>query len=304
MFRYTPKTRAMTGHAHVRHFAAGLVTAGLLSLALPGSAHAQDKTDPVVAKVGTEVIHLSDLDAAAEQLPPQARQMPRDQLMPRLLEQMVDTKVMAAEARKAGVDKDPKVKRGLRELEERLLASAMLEKTVGPNITDAAVRARFDRDIGGQAAAPEVHARHILVDDETTAKKIIAELKKGGDFAALSKQYSKDKAAVEQGGDLGYFKAADMVPEFSAAAFALKDKEVSQAPVHTQFGWHVVQTLDRRDGQPPSFDQTKDQLRQQMINEEVQKTLANAMKASAVERFNLDGSPLKATDSAVPPATK
>ena len=66
------------------------------------------------------------------------------------------------------------------------------------------------------------------------------------DFAALSKQYSKDAAAVEQGGDLGYFKAGDMVPEFSTAAFALKDKEVTPTPVHTQFGWHVIQALDRR----------------------------------------------------------
>jgi TonB family protein len=99
---------------------------------------------------------------------------------------------------------------------------------------------------GSEGSTLEVHARYILVDDEATAKKIIADLKKGGDFTALSKQYSKDSAAVEQGGDLGYFKAADMVPEFSAAAFALKDGEISPTPVHTEFGWNVIQTLDRR----------------------------------------------------------
>jgi peptidyl-prolyl cis-trans isomerase C len=166
------------------------------------------------------------------------------------------------------------------------------------------LKARFDKDVGGQPPSQEVHARHILVEDEATAKKIIAELKKGGDFAALSKQYSKDAAAVEQGGDLGYFKATDMVPEFSAAAFALKDNEVSATPVHTQFGWHVIQTLEHRSAAPPTFEQSRDQLRQSMINEAVHKVLAQAQTDVPVERFNLDGTPAKATDQAVPPPAK
>ena len=272
-----------------------------ISFLLTGPTLAADP-DPIVAKIGADVIRMSDLNTAIETLPPQARQMPRDQLLPRLLDQMVDTRVMAAEAHKSGLAKDPAIVRLLHDVQERALVSAMLEKEVSPKVTDAAVRARFDTDIGGRPPVQEVHARHILVDDEATAKKIIADLKKGGDFAALSRQYSKDKAAVEQGGDLGYFKPGDMVPEFSAVAFALKDKDVTPNPVKTQFGWHVIQTLDHRAGQAPNFDQTKDQLRQQMINEEVQKTLEHARAGVKVERFNLDGSPIKATDQAMPPA--
>jgi peptidyl-prolyl cis-trans isomerase C len=287
-----------------RLFTTGPVAAGLMAACICGPLHAQDKPDPVVAKIGTDVIHLSDVNAAMETLPPQARQMPPDQLAPKVLDQMVDTKALALEARKMGVDKDPKVQRVMRDVEERALVSAMLEREVGPRITDAAVKARFDKEIGGQTPTQEVHARHILVNDEATAKKIIADLKKGGDFAALSKQYSKDAAAVEQGGDLGYFKATDMVPEFSTAAFALKDKEVSSAPVHTQFGWHVIQTLDHRSAAPPNFDQAKDQLRQQMINDEVRKTLAKARADVTVERFNLDGTPVRATDQLMPPPAK
>jgi peptidyl-prolyl cis-trans isomerase C len=217
---------------------------------------------------------------------------------------MVDTQVLAVEARKQGFDKDPTVQRTLQVVMERALVSAYLEKEVGPQITDAAIKARFDKEVGNQAPVQEVHARHILVDDEATAKKIIADLKKGGDFAALSKQYSKDAAAVEQGGDLGYFKAADMVPEFSSAAFALKDNEVSSTPVHTQFGWHVIQTLEHRSAAPATFEQSRDQLRQKMINEAVHKVLAQAQADVTVERFNLDGSPAKATDQAVPPPAK
>jgi peptidyl-prolyl cis-trans isomerase C len=300
----------MTRHtATARRNAARIFAIGLLAACLTGGlvfvpARADDKPDPVVAKVGTDVIHLSDVTAAANLLPPQARQMPPDQLLPRLLDQMVDTQVLALEAHKEGVDKDPAVERTLREVEQRTLVSAFLEREVGPKVTDAAVKARFDKEIGNQPPVTEVHARHILVDDEATAKKVIAELKKGGDFAALSKQYSKDAAAVEQGGDLGYFKATDMVPEFSAAAFALKDKEISPTPVHTQFGWHVIQTLDHRTGTPPTFEQSKDQLRQQMINEEVHKVLAKAQTDVTVERFNLDGTPIRATDKAVPPPAK
>jgi len=309
MTRHTATARRNAARSFAASFAAvlpvGFVAGALLAggLAAP-RAWADDKPDPVVAKVGTEVIHLSDVTLAAQGLPPQARQMPPDQLLPRVLEQMVDTRVLAQEAEKTGLDKDPAVQRAMHEVQERALVSAFLERQVGPQITDAAVKARFDKDVGGQPPTQEVHARHILVEDEATAKKIIADLKKGGDFAALSKQYSKDAAAVEQGGDLGWFKTTDMVPEFSAAAFALKDKEVTPVPVHTQFGWHVIQTLDHRAGTPPTFDQVKDQLRQQMINEEVHKVLAKAHADVPVERFNLDGTAMKATDQAVPPPAK
>ena len=283
-----------------RFLLAGMMAAGLAA----GAARAEDKPDPVVAKIGDEAIHLSELNAAADALPPQARQLPRDQVMPRLLEQMVDTRLLAARARKSGLTQDPGVKRALRDAEERTLVTAILEREVGPQVTDTAVRARFDKDLAGQPPASEIHARHILVDDEATAKKIIAELKKGADFAALSKQYSKDAAAVEQGGDLGFFKATDMVPEFSTAAFALKDKEVTPTPVHTQFGWHVVQTLEHRAGQPPAFEQAREELRQRMINEEVRKAITQARAGVTVERYNLDGSPIRATDTAVPPPAK
>jgi peptidyl-prolyl cis-trans isomerase C len=284
----------------VRVIAAGLLATGLTTL----PAMAEDKPDPVVAKIGAEAIHLSDVNAAAATLPQQAHQMPVEQLLPRVLDQMIDARLLAAEARKSGLDKDPAVQRLMHEMEDRALVSSMLEKEVGPKITDAALKERFDKEIASQPPVQEVHARHILVDDEATAKKVIADLKKGGDFAALSKQYSKDSAAVEQGGDLGFFKASDMVPEFSTAAFALKDNEVTQTPIHTQFGWHVVQTLGRRTAPPPAFDQVKDQLRQRMINEEVHAAITRAHADFKVERFNMDGSAIKATDGAAPPPAK
>jgi peptidyl-prolyl cis-trans isomerase C len=260
--------------------------------------------DPVLAKVGGQDIHLSDLKAAAETLPPQARALPPQQLYPMLLEQMIDAQALLIEAQKTGLDKDPEVQRTMRLAQERALESTMLNKAVRPQVTDEAVKARYDQDYAGKPGDTEVHARHILVSDEATAKKIIADLKKGGDFAALSKQYSKDPGAAQQGGDLGFFKKTDMVPEFADTAFALKDKDVTPVPVKTQFGWHVIQTLEHRTTPPPAFEQQKDELRQQMFQAAVQKEVAQARGEVTVERFNMDGTPVRATDSAEPPTAK
>jgi peptidyl-prolyl cis-trans isomerase C len=282
--------------------AGGLLTvAAVLGVLSVGPVLAQTDTDPVLAKVNGEPIHLSDVKAAAESLPPQARSMPVQQLLPMVLDQLVDEQALVAEAKKTGLDKDPEVQRTVRMAQDRALASALLSKQVRPQVTEEAVKARYDQEIAGKPGETEVHARHILVADEATAKKIIAELKKGGDFAALSKQYSKDPSAAAQGGDLGFFKKTDMVPEFADVAFALKDKEVSPEPVKSQFGWHVIETLERRTSVPPSFEQAHDELRQQMVQAAVQKEVSEARNAVTVEKFNQNGSPVKATDTAEPP---
>ena len=281
-----------------RLFAAALLL-GTISV---GAAMAQTETaDPVLAKVNGEAIHLSDLKAIAETLPAQARSMPPQQLYPMLLTQLIDARALLIQARKDGLDKDPAVQHTMQMAEDRALESALLNKLVTPLVSEEAIKARYDQEYAGKAGEPEVHARHILVPDEATAKKIIADLKKGGDFAALSKQYSKDPGAAQQGGDLGFFKKSDMVPEFADAAFALKDNEVTPVPVKTQFGWHVIQTLEHRTSAPPPLDQVHDELRQTMAQEAVQKVVAAARKDVTVERFNPDGSPVKATDTAEPP---
>jgi len=165
------------------------------------------------------------------------------------------------------------------------------------------VHARYDQDLAGKPGQEEVNARHILVDSEAEAKAIIGQIKAGGDFAALAKQHSKDPGGA-QGGDLGFFKKDEMVPEFATAAFALKPGQVSPDPVHTQFGRHVILVVERRQAEPPSFEQARDELRQKMIQEGVQKVVAKARASASVEKFNLDGSPMRATDTAQPPPAK
>ena len=257
--------------------------------------------DPVVAKVNGQPIHLSDLKDAAQSLPENLRGVPPQTLYPMLLDQLIDGRALVAEARKTGIDKDPDVQRQIVAAEDRALQSAMLSKEIGPSITDAALHALYDKEIAGKPGEEEVHAKHILVDNEDQAKKIIADLKGGADFAALAKQYSKDPSAAQQGGDLGFFKKDEMVPAFADAAFALQPGQISPTPVHTQFGWHVIMVVARRQDQPPTFEQARDELRQQVIKEGVKKAVAQARADVPVEKFNLDGSPIRATDSAEPP---
>jgi peptidyl-prolyl cis-trans isomerase C len=257
--------------------------------------------DPVVATVGGEPIHLAEVREAMAGLPAQAQTMPPQTLFPYVLDQLIDSRILTQAARKAGLDKDPAVQRQIAAAADRVLQGAILHRDVDPAVTDAALKVRYDQDIAGHPGELEVHARHILVPDEATAKKVIEALKKGGDFAALSKEYSKDPSASAQGGDLGFFKKGDMVPEFANTAFTLKDGELTQTPVHTQFGWHVIQAIERRQAPPPAFADAKEELRQKVVSEIVQASIAKAKAGVAVEKFNMDGTPHRATDTAEPP---
>lgn len=259
--------------------------------------------DPVVATVNGQPIHLSDVRQAAEGLPANVRALPPEMLYPKLIDSIVSEKALADAARKQGLQNDPAVQQQIKAATDQVLDNAYLQKVVAPQVTDAALHAKYDAEYAGKPGTEEVHARHILVPTEAEAKDIISQLDKGADFSALAKKYSKDPGSAD-GGDLGFFKKDDMVPAFSEAAFALKDGQYTKTPVHTQFGWHVIQVLDHRQAPPPSFEQASDQIRQDMLKEDVQKAVADARAAADVKMFNLNGTPAKATDTAMPPAAK
>ena len=257
--------------------------------------------DPVVARVGDQVIHRSDVEAAIETLPENLRSMPPQMLYPSILDQLVDGRALVIEAKKTGLDKDPDVQRAVAAAAERALESAILSKEVAPLVTKAAVQARYDATIAGKPGPEEVHARHILVPTEAEAKSIIAQLDKGADFATLAKKYSKDPGGA-QGGDLGFFRKDEMVAPFADAAFALKPGTYSKTPVHTQFGWHVIEVLAVRNAPAPTFAEAAPKLRQAMIQAAVTKVIDQARAGLKIETFNPDGSPMRATDDATPPA--
>ena len=288
-----------------------LVLAGALAATLlcaSGAAWAQatpagsgaPAPNPVVARVGTEEIHATDLAALARALPPEMRGLPQNQLYPMLLTQAVDRAALSQLARKQGVDKDPAVASAMKVAAEAALQNALLTQVIAPQVTEAKVRAAYDKKYAGKPGPEEVHARHILVKTEAEAKDIIAQLDKGADFAKLAKEHSIDSTAAK-GGDLGFFTKDRMVAPFADAAFALKPGQWTQKPVQTQFGWHVIQLVERRTQPTPGFDEVVDQIRQNIVAETVQAEVARAKQGLTVQVFNPDGSLPRATDSAKPP---
>jgi peptidyl-prolyl cis-trans isomerase C len=256
--------------------------------------------DPVVARVNGQALHLSELEDLAQSLPPQARGLPQRVLYPILLNQLIDREALIEEARKEGLQKDPAVQHQMQTAADAALQDALISREVSPQITEAAIRARYEKEIANKPGEPEVKARQILLPTEAQADKVIAELKGGADFAALAKQYSTDPSG-QQGGDLGYFKKADMLPEFSEAAFALKPGQIADKPVHSRYGWHVIQVEAVRQAPPPSFAEVHDQLRQKMIQDAVRRAILQARTDITIEMFNPDGSPMRPTDNAQPP---
>ena len=268
----------------------------------PGVTVPSAKPDPVVARVNGREEHLSDLENLAQNLPEQLRNMPPNMLYPILIDQIIDRDLLVQRARKEKLQNDPIVKREMDDAADMALQNALINRAVAPAITDQALQAAYQKEIAGKPGEEEVHARHILVPTEAAADNVIKELQGGADFAALAKKDSTDPAGAN-GGDLGWFKKSDMLPEFSDAAFALKPGQFTTKPVHTRYGWHVIQVIERRTAPPPTFAEARDQLRQKAIQDAVQKEIEEARKGAEIERFNLDGSPVRATDQAEPPGS-
>jgi peptidyl-prolyl cis-trans isomerase C len=269
--------------------AAALAQHGSYTHAGSAAAGGKPGEDPVLARVGEVEIRRSELMIAAENLPQQYRQIPLQMLYAPLLNQLIDRKLISMEADKAKLGDDPEVQRRLVLQRERVLQEAYLARELKGKVTDERLRAQYDKTVKDGGSEAEVRARHILVDNEADAKKLSAEAKAGGDFAAMAKAKSKDPGAAN-GGDLGYFKRDQMVPEFATAAFALKPGEIS-SPVKSPYGWHVIKIEDRRQAPPPSFEASVEELREQVAEEVVSEMLAGLRSKAKVETFGLDGTP-------------
>lgn len=254
--------------------------------------------DPVVARIGSEEVHASELADAAQSLPEELRGMPPQMLYPMLLDQLIDRRAIIIKARGENLQDDPTVKRQVARATESAMQNLLLTRAIGPSLTEDAIKARYDRDYANKPGEEEVHAAHILVADEAKAKSVIDQIKAGKDFNELAKENSTDPSAKTNAGDLGFFKKSDMLPEFADAAFALKPGEITQVPVQTRFGFHVIKLIERRTAPAPELDTVRDDIRQSMIQEGVTKVLAEAKQGLVVLKFNQDGTPMTDTPAA------
>jgi peptidyl-prolyl cis-trans isomerase C len=255
---------------------------------------AQPLKDPVVATVNGQPIRLSELEVAQQALPQQYRNMPLQAVFPALLDRIVDSKLVVQEGKKSKVTEDPAFKKRMAFVEDQVLQDFWIQREVARKVTPEKLQQRYEERLKSMPAEEEVHARHILVSTEDEAKAIIADLKKGAAFDKLAKEKSTDKASGAEGGDLGWFKKSDMVKEFADAAFALKKDELTETPVKTQFGYHVIKVEDRRKAPPPAFEELADQLREEMARETVTAQLDQLRAGAKIEKFNMDGSKVEA----------
>jgi peptidyl-prolyl cis-trans isomerase C len=271
-----------------------LLAAGLVAgLALASAATAQDAGTPpaetkdydagtVLATVNGTEITLGHVIALREQLPPQYQNLPDDVLFNGLVDQLVDQELLAAQ-QSASPESDPlTVKLQLENDRRGALAGIAAQAAVEGAADEAAVQAAYDEQTKAFQPQPEFSAAHILVDSEDKAKQLKAEIDGGADFAELAKANSSDGSAAS-GGDLGWFGAGQMVPEFEAA---VKDMAVGDVagPVQTQFGWHLIKLNEKRDSTPPAIEQVRGDIENQLRQQALQAKLEALRAEASIER--------------------
>ncbi|MCF3934288.1 peptidylprolyl isomerase [Acuticoccus sp. M5D2P5] len=243
---------------------------------------AQD--DQVLATVNGAPITMADVALAYTTLGETLDRVPEGQRDEMVLNLLIDMEILATAAEEQGFEDDADFKARMKYLRTQALREAYMEKVIGEAITDDAVRARYDEEVAKIEPEEEVSASHILVEDEETAKRIIEELDAGGDFAALAEEYSTDPGSKSRGGSLGFFGKGQMVPAFEEAAFALEPGEMTQEPVQSRFGYHIIKVDEKRPVEVPSFEQVSEQIQQVLVREAYVEELDRLKQDATIER--------------------
>jgi len=244
------------------------------------SAPAVDKAD-AVASVNGKYIAKSTL----EQLESEISQRSQGQTFPKekLIEELIQRELLVQEGLKKQLDKSPEVLARIEDVKRSLVSQAALQDYLKTNpVTDADIKAEYDTKVAAENGT-EFKARHILVKAEAEAKKIIAELDKGADFAKLANKNSLDAKESQNGGDLGWFVASQMVAPFSEAVAKLEKGKYTKEPVQTQFGWHIILREDSRALTPPPLEAVKEQLQPYLQRQKVQTFIEGLRKQAQVE---------------------
>jgi peptidyl-prolyl cis-trans isomerase C len=198
-------------------------------------------------------------------------------------EELVNREVLAQAALKRGLDKNPDVQAQIDMARQAVLVRALFEAELKRNpVSDADLQKQYEQ-FKGSMGTNEYKVRHILVDKEDEAKQIIADLGKGGDFAKIAKDKSKDPGSKETGGDLDWGPSARYVKPFADAVQSQQKGKISAAPVKTDFGYHVIVVDDVRPLKVPEFNEIKEQFRQRAQQQQVQKMVMDLRQQAKVE---------------------
>jgi peptidyl-prolyl cis-trans isomerase C len=235
-----------------------------------------------LAKVNGVTIPQARLDAIMKEMTAQGRP-DTPEVREALKQELINREIVAQEATKRGIHKKAEVAMMLDVQRQALLVNAYLQDYVKTHpISDDDLKKEYEKVKGG-SPGKEYKARHILVENEDEAKQIIAQLKKGGSFDKIAADKSKDQGSKSRGGDLDWGPAGRYVPAFGQTLTKLKKGETTEAPVQTQFGWHIIRLDDERTAKFPSFEEVKPQIQTEMRQQQVNKVIGDLRGKAKIE---------------------
>ena len=253
-----------------------------------GTTEQKDGDIRIVAKVNGEPISETMLDLHVMRRTGQNPASIDPDERETLLLELVEMALIAQDARDHGLHNDPMVNARMRNMHHAVLAQAMLESLKSEPIPEDEMLARFDDVITSEEHTREYHARHILLDSEDEAEEVIRHLEEGADFAELAQEYSRGPTA-SLGGDLGWFVPGEMVEPFGRASMDLDIGEHTREPVRTRYGYHVIRLEDRRDREPPRFEDVADHLERKLTQERIESYVKDLRQEGDVELYRPSG---------------
>lgn len=235
-----------------------------------------------LAVVNGKAIPSSRADQAVKQVVAQGQGADSPQLREAVKQQLIAREVMMQEAVKQGYDKKPEVKQALESARQAIVINALASEYMAKHpVTDAEVKTEYDK-FTKQTGDKEYHVRHILVENEADANAIIAKIKGGAKFEDLAKQ-SKDTGTANNGGDLDWASPASFPPEFAAGLTGLQKGQVTEKPVKTQVGYHVIKLDDVRQAKLPTLDEVKPQIQDALSQQKLASYQEEMVKKAKVQ---------------------
>jgi peptidyl-prolyl cis-trans isomerase C len=235
-----------------------------------------------LAVVNGKPIPSSRVDAIVKQVVAQGQAQDTPQLRDQIKKEVIAREVLMQEAMKEGYDKKADVKQALDNARQTIVINALAREYISKHpVTDAEVQAEYDK-FKAQTGDKEYHVRHILVETEAQAKDMIAKLKGGAKFDELAKQ-SKDQGTANNGGDLDWAVPASFPPEFAAAVKGLQKGAITDTPVHTANGFHVIKVDDTRPAKLPSLAEVKPQISEELANRKLATYQEEMVKKAKVQ---------------------
>lgn len=236
-----------------------------------------------VATVNGVVIPEAKMTFFIQQLAARGQQ-DTPELRAKLKEDLIRNEIIVQEALKSGLDKNTEVIEQLDMARTQILFGAYISDYIKAHpIAEADMKSFYDTQVKAQFSGKEYHARHILVATEAEAKSILADLKKGKKFEDMAKSKSTDKGSGANGGDLGWASPTDFVKEFSDAMVKLPKGKIIDAPVKSQFGFHIIKIEDIRDAKGPAYEEVKADIQKELHNKMLQQLITDLRSKAKVE---------------------